>query len=153
MRSRRAASEIETLFCLVVLITFLLLAVGLWHLGVARLSTAQTAEFEAFQDGTQSQSPQYAGNAAYPPLDGISTIRPGLPNRLSVPESKQSVAMSNLNTVSVNGFAAVASPAWSYRGYPDSGDQDATAAWFQNYVDESHADLIQPLGLSQPWTP
>jgi hypothetical protein len=136
-----------------VLITFLLLAVGLWHLGVARLSTAQTAEFEAFQDATQTQSPQYADNATYPPVDGFTNVRPGLPNRLHVPQATQSVAMKGLNTVSVNGWAAVPGPAWSYKAYPDSGDQDATATWFQNYVNESHADLIDPLGLSQPWTP
>jgi len=136
-----------------VLITILLLTVGLLHLASARLSTAQTANYQAFHDAIQANTPQYADNASYPPLDGITSIRPGFPNRLHVPMPKQTVLFQNLKATTVGSWTAVAAPAWSYSCYPVGGDSSATAQWFTSYVDESHQGLYQPLGLSPAWAP
>ena len=123
------------------------------------MKTAQQADFQAFQDATQTDPPQYAGQAAGMPLtDGIDSVRPGpapgLPNRLSDPNpTQQASIMSGTSPVTVGGYAAVTSPPWIYSAYPVTNDEDATSAWFLDYVNDSHVELIAPLELAPAWTP
>src|SRR5690349_14017865 len=80
-RPRRGTAEIELILSVAVLMTIMFLALGAMRLAAARLSTARTANVEAFRNATVESTPMYTGDPGLPPVDGIGAVRPGLPNR------------------------------------------------------------------------
>jgi len=156
--SRRGTAEIEMILICTILITLLMLAMGAMRIGVARLGTTASASFQAFNDATASGNPQFTGDAAVPPIDGVDTIRPGFPNRVSDPTASANPAggtgMAGVGYSANVGFQAAAiSPTWNYSGFPVGSDQTFNSQWLTSYVDESHANLYVPLGLAPAWTP
>ena len=153
---RRGTAEIEALLGILVLMSVLLLVRGARELGEARLDVGSDATIAAFRDATLASPPLYADNSRLTPVTGYASIRPGLPNRTHVPETSSAVdvGISGLPRMGVSSEAAVPSPAWTFRGNP-VGDSDhaRTQSWFETYVDESHMELIDPLGLDEPWHP
>ncbi len=160
---RRGTAEIELLLSISVLIVLLNGTIFFRKLGHARLGGLQTTGFEAFQDATQANPPQYATNPVDSPVDGFTSVRPGLPNRLHEPKISTPVSVvfidqsnpqnSSTTNATMVASSALPSPSWTFPAYPDSADETATSQWFQNYVQESHQELIDPLGLAPAWTP
>ncbi len=155
---RRGTAEIELVFSVVVLICiFMLLGSGV-KLMLARLEMVQTADFQAMQNATAGGTPQYTDDADMPAIDGIGAVQPGLPNRMHVPRPNTSVTVNAGNgqtqaPVQIGSYAAVGSPSWTYSAWPVGSDQSATEQWFESFADESHSELVAPLGLAPVWTP
>jgi hypothetical protein len=141
------------------LITIIMLVRGALQIGLARLQATEDAQLQVFQDATANSPPQYAGDGTLPPIVGYSSIRPGLPNRshVSRPEADVTVYAGGpqpLPTFTVGAEAGLASPPWAFSAYPvGEMDRSATQGWFEEYVAESHAQVIGPLGLAPPWAP
>ena len=155
---RRGTAEIELVLSIVVLISLLMLTLGAMKIAIARLDTANTAEFEAFFDATSAQDPQYTGSSDLAPIEGVGASRPGLPNRTHVAKPTAEVTISTGNrdalTTTVGGRAGLASPAWNYSAFPvGSADRAVTGGWFSDHVNESHGQLTDPLRLAPAWKP
>ncbi|QOV88401.1 hypothetical protein [Humisphaera borealis] len=155
---RRGTAEIELVLSVVVMITLLMLTLGAMKIAIARLDTANTAEFEAFYDATSAQDPQYTGYSDLTPIGGVGNVRPGLPDRTHVAKPTARVTISTGNreslTTETGGKAGLISPAWNYSGYPvGSADHVVTGGWFGDYANESHGQLTDPLRLAPAWTP
>ncbi|MGA2499357.1 MAG: hypothetical protein ABSH20_16580 [Tepidisphaeraceae bacterium] len=157
---RRGVAEIELMLIICVIITLLMLTRGAMQLGLARLNTAETAIFEATNDATDTRHPpMYTDDPSLQAVTGYTNLRPGLPNRTHViwPQSPVTIYTGDrqpLSPFTVSGKAAMISPAWAYSGYPvGEADVDAIAQWFDDYVSESHEELIVPLGLAPAWRP
>ena len=152
-------ADIELILSAVVLITILMLALGAMQIGIARLDTARSATFEAFSNATTGATPQYTGDSDLQPIDGIGSVRPGLPNRTHVPRPETDVAVyagnkQTLPTATVGSKTGLASPAWIFSAYPVSGqDETDTEQWFLQDASESHTFLTDPLRLSPAWEP
>jgi hypothetical protein len=155
----RGTAEIELILSVVLLITIMMLALGAMHLATARLDTANNATFQAFNNANTGQTPQYTDDGDLPPIDGIGSVRPGMPNRTHVPRPTTQVSVyagdkQTLPPVTIGGKAGLTSPAWTYSAYPVGGnDEQATQQWFLNDAAESHTYLTDPLRLAPPWTP
>ena len=155
---RRGTAEVELLLSVIVLLALLFLVRGGYQLMLARMDMIHTAGFRAMQEATASGNPQYTDDGDMPALDGIDAVRPGLPNRMHVPRLTTTVSIDSganqtLSPKTVGGMAAVASPSWTYSAWPVGSDRSATTQWFQTYADESHSELVYPLGLAPVWTP
>lgn len=146
------------LLMVVIFITLLMLVKGSLELGLARLQTAEDAVLQVFRDATMASPPQY-DDASLRTVIGYGEIRPGLPMRWHVSRPEMDVTIYGgdkepLPPFTVGSSAALASPAWAYSGHPNvPADRQATQTWFEDYVPESHAELIEPLGLAAPWPP
>ena len=174
LRHRRGTAEIETIFACFVLITILAMAKFMFDIAQSRQTLQDQAGEQAFHDGTDTNDPQFATNPPVSPVDespfmntGQATL-PDLPNRMHVP-ALTGVVTANMNphnpdpdkcvdrqfnNVNTAATAALAAPAWMFSAYPVGGsDEDATEAWFNAYVLQSHEEFVQPLGLAAPWTP
>jgi hypothetical protein len=157
--ARRGTAEIELILSVVVLLTVMFLALGAMRIAAARLSTARTANVEAFRNATIDATPMYTGDGGLPPVDGVGAVRPGLPNRTHVPRPKQDVSVAagdrqTLPPVTVGGKAGTAGPPWTYSAYPVGGQDEAdTEQWFLDDAAESHTNLTDPLRLAPAWTP
>jgi len=162
---RRGTAEVETLFAVVVLLTILMFVLCSVKIALSRMGMQNQAGEQAFHDGTEAANPQFANNPAVAPVDesafmntGVATL-PDLPNRMHVPSLTETVPVfdgtsNQLPPATTHGTAALAAPAWVFSAYPvGGGDEDATAAWFNAYVLQSHEEFVQPLGLAAPWTP
>src|SRR3954468_2737276 len=134
--SRPGTAEIELILSVAVLMTVMFLAMGAMKIAAARLSTARTANVEAFRNATVESTPMYTDDSGLTPVDGVGAVRPGLPNRTHVPREKQDVSVyagnkETLPPVTVGGKAGVAGPPWTYSAYPVGGQDAAdTAQWF-----------------------
>lgn len=157
----RGSAEIELIIAITILITILMLVQGAMRFGAARLRQEQTVWFQAFQNVTVSTPPQYTDDPDRPLEEGFAEIRPGLPNRMHVPEGTETVPINSgsssdpIAPFKVDTKAALGGPAWNYPAYP-VGDEDAayTREWFTNYADEVYSSALKdPLGLKDPWTP
>ena len=158
-RHRRGTAEFELILSVVVLSTILMLSIGAMRVGMARMETARNAQFEAMKDAITAQSPQYTGDPRLQPIGGVGEVRPGFPNRTHVPRPTADVTVQDGNNgtlppITVGGSAGLASPAWTYWGYPlGSEDRDASENWVRGYVTESHGDIVAPLRLAPAWEP
>ena len=160
-RLRRGVAEIELLLVICVIITLLMLTRGAMQLGLARLDTAETAAVEVNKDATDHHHPpMYTNDPSLQMVTGYSNIRPGLPNRVHVlwPEKQVTIYTGDSSQppspFTVGGKAGMMGPPWAYSGFPAGPmDVDALAAWFDDYVSESHEELIAPLGLAPSWRP
>ena len=158
-RLRRGNAEFELVISCIILLSILFIVAGAMKIGVARMNATQTASYEAFHNATEDSTPLYTDNPAAQPLDGIATIRPTLPNRLHAQHPTTQVSgLTGGNgttfTANVGAQAAVLAPNWNYSAYPvGASDQALLQTWFEDYVNESHADIKDSLGLSAPWTP
>ena len=141
------------------LITIVMLGLGAMQIATARLNTSNTATFEAFSNATTGQTPQYTDDGDLTPIDGIGSIRPGLPNRTHVPRPTTQVSVyagnkETLPSATIGAKAGLASPAWTYSAYPVAGaDEQATQQWFLDDAADSHTELTEPLRLAPAWTP
>lgn len=156
--ARKGTAEIELVLSIVVLITLLTLTVGAMRIALARLDTANTAQFEVQFDATSSEDPQLTGRGDLTPIDGIGASRPGLPQRTHVatPTAEVRVSAGNREQIetTVGGKAGLISPAWNFAAYPVGGsDRDVTGDWFGTYTEESHGQLVSPLRLAPAWQP
>jgi len=155
----RGTAEIELILSVVLLITILMLSLGAMRIAVERLNTSNAATFEAFSNATTGQTPQYTDDTDLVPIDGIGSIRPGLPNRTHVPRPTTQVSVyagnkETLPAATIGAKAGLASPAWTYSAYPVGGaDAQATQQWFLDDAAESHTYLSDPLRLAPAWTP
>ena len=156
---RRGTASIELILSVVLLITIMMLGLGAMHLATARLDTSNNATFEAFSNATTGQTPQYTDNGDLTPIDGIGSVRPGMPNRTHVPRPTTQVSVyagdnQTLPSTTIGAKAGLTSPAWTYGAYPVGGnDEQATQQWFLDDAAESHTYLTDPLRLAPPWTP
>jgi len=155
---RAGTAEIELVLAVMVLVTLLMLTLGAMRIAVARLDTANEAQFEAFQDATAAATPRHADGSDLEPLPGVGQFRPGLANRTHVvrPTTQVVVSAGNRESISaeVGGRAGLPSPAWTYWAFPVGGDDRATTAgWFEEHADESHGPLADPLRLAPSWKP
>jgi hypothetical protein len=132
---------------------------GAMRIGVARITAGKDASFQAFSNATAGQVPQYTDDPGAPLIDGIASIRPGLPNRFHSPRPSSNVTVftgggESLAPVPIQGSAAVAAPFWVYTAYPViSPDQAMTQQWFVAFCLESHAAFADSLGLAPAWPP
>jgi hypothetical protein len=155
----RGTASIELILSVVLLITIMMLGLGAMHLATARLDTSNNATFEAFSNATTGQTPQYTDDGDLAPIDGIGSIRPGMPNRTHVPRPTTQVSVyagdnQTLPSTTIGAKAGLTSPAWTYSAYPVGGaDEQATQQWFLDDAAESHTYLTDPLRLAPPWTP
>ena len=158
-RRRRGVAEIELLLIVTVFITLLMLTRGAMQLGLARLESSETAALEAYQDASANSPPAYTSDPALQMITGYSDLRPGLPNRVHVTRPEKDVTVFSgtdepLPPFTVGAKAGFAGPAWAFSAYPaGQTDYDQHGTWFDNYVDESHVELITPLGLAPAWPP
>ena len=156
---RRATADIELILSVGLMVTILMLGLGAMHLAIARLDTSNQATFEAFNNATTGQNPMYTDDSDLTPIDGIGSIRPGMPNRTHVPKPTQQVSVyagsgQTLAPVTIGSKAGLASPPWTYSAYPvGNADEDATQQWFLDDASESHTFLTDPLRLAPAWTP
>jgi hypothetical protein len=156
---RRGTADIELMLGTAILVTVLMLVLGAMKIAVARLEMSRTATFEAFENATSDPVPQYTGDGELQPLDGITSVRPGLPNRTHVPRPTKEVSVYAGNKETLPPFklgarAGLAGPPWAFSAYPVGGqDLTDTQNWFLNYGSESHTWLTDPLRLAPPWTP
>lgn len=157
--TRAGTAEIELLLLVVIFITLLMLVKGSMELGLARLQTAEDALLQVFRDATMASPPQYDADQSLRTVIGYGEIRPGLPLRSHVSRPERDVTIYGgdkepLPPFTVGASAALPSPAWAYSGHPYvPADRQATQFWFEDYVPESHSELIEPLGLAAPWPP
>jgi hypothetical protein len=158
-RIRRGTAEIELILSVVVLMTVMMLALGAMKLGLARMETARSAQYDAMRDGVIDPDPRFTGDPRLQPIEGINAVRPGFPNRTHVPRPTQDVTVRDGNggalpTFTVGGRAGLASPTWTYWGYPVGGaDRGASEQWIDDYVTESHGTIVAPLRLAPSWEP
>lgn len=145
---------------IVVMISILMLTMSAFRLGVARLNTIRTADFQAFENATTGPTPLYTDDSAIPPVDGFGAVRPGLPNRVHSPRTTADVVLLSgsagvtIPPAQVGGAAAVISPAWAYSAYPfPSVDRGTTQDWLEQYAADPRAGLSDPLGLAPVWPP
>jgi hypothetical protein len=153
----RGTAEIELLLAIAVFLALLFLVRGSLQLGLTRLRGMQTSDTEAFQDATESNPPAYGQDVAIPDSGGSAALFAGLPNRLHMPTVDKTVTVTvggtALPAVTLHRTAEVGSPAWTFAGYPDTGDQGATETWFSGFADTARGPLTYPLGLSASWPP
>lgn len=155
---RRGTAEIELILSVTILISILVLTVSAMRIGVARLDTVGQAVRDAFRDATVERNPRHTGDGELSPLEGIGSVRSGMPNRTHVRRAERKVAVNTGDTpmpdVTVGGKAGLAGPSWTFPAYPvGGGDRAETEGWFMDYVGESHDELTDPLRLAPAWTP
>jgi len=159
--TRRGTAEIELIVSCPLLIAIVLLSLGLMKISISRQDANRQAMFEAYENATADPTPQYTGDAAFPPINGFGTINPsiaGLPNRVQDPKVTEFATVlpnsSDTFTATVGASAAMISPAWTFSAYPvGQTDQQPMQQWLQNYVDESHSQVQTSLALSPAWVP
>ncbi|MEI8196316.1 MAG: hypothetical protein WCI73_10435 [Phycisphaerae bacterium] len=161
---QRGTADIEMLLAVLLLITFLFLLKGLGSLGMSRLEGTGLARFAAFHDATAADLPVYSpekisvAGQDTTPYPGYLTLRgqPYLPLRMHVPRLTKEVKVfagdQFLDPVTLHSDAMLPSPAWTINAYPVIGDRSITQTWFENYANESVANLRTPLELAAPWT-
>src|SRR5262245_11869655 len=133
LRGRRGTAEIELLMVIPLLLVLLFITKGTLQLGEARLRNAFDAEQQASTDDISSAPPTDT-NRNLQPIDGIASVRPGLPNRMHDREQSRIVTPWQhvpLNKITLTEHAAFAAPAWAYTAFPvhdaGGGFNDATA--------------------------
>ncbi len=151
----RGTAEIETLFVIPLLLSFIFLAGGLVVLGHARLSNAFNAESNAYAQNVIGQNTITAQDLT--PIDGPAAVRPGLPNRFDEAYLSQDVTVpfgKASNVVPIADRAAFLDPAWHYSAFSHGDDQVAAENWFEDYVAEDHSPTVDAaLGLQPAWPP
>ncbi len=158
-RARRGSAEIEALFAFMLFLSLIFLSRGAMRIGLARLATSEKSAFNAFHDAISADPPAYDNQPSMQPVTSYIDIRPGLPNRVHAAREASTISertgetSDSPMTVTVGAQAALPGPAWAFSAYPNSADSDLHADWFENYVAESHEELIDPLGLAPAWTP
>ena len=161
----RGTADIEMLLAVMLMITLLFLLKGLGSLGMSRLEGTSLARYWAFHDATASNPPLYSpekisvAGQDTTPYPGYLTLRgrPYLPLRLHVPRLTQQVTVKadvfdSLKPVTIHSDALLPSPAWTINAYPVGSDKTITQTWFEDYANESVANLRSPLDLAPPWT-
>src|SRR4051812_13153044 len=122
-RPRRGTAEIELLLVIPILLGFLFLVGGAMKLGAFRIENIFSAEEKAYRDATASQDPLYSPNGPAP-IDGITSIKPGLPNRMPRADFAEGgsvdlyLGSTQPPPVPLHDNAAFAAPAWSYSTWP-----------------------------------
>jgi hypothetical protein len=151
-RGRRGLADIELILVIIVLLIplFLLMATAS-TLGRNVITTAYSAENEAYAQAV-SENGQQASTDPVPPV-GIIDVRPDLPNRLLYAAPANSVTLdygkAGQSAFTYSEKAAFLGPSWHLNG----ADHEALAEWFDDYVAEDHPPaLVQSLGL-QPAGP
>jgi len=154
----RGVAEIELLLSVMVLVTLMLLVAGAVNIGRARMDKTNEAAYEAWYDNTVRPTPLLEGDSAFSPIAGLDAVRPGWPNRTHVSRPRTSLSIiagpgETLAPVTITASAATIGPAWSYGAYPNADDRATAGVWFQNYADESHTVVTDPLGLAPAYPP
>ncbi len=156
-RRRRGTAEIELLLSAMVLISLLLVVRSAMKIALGRMGTTANSSFTAIHNATAGSTPQYIDDQDLQAIDGVGSVRPGLPSRMHVPRLTLPISVHSTNppvhVVNIGSSAAVAGPPWIFSAYPVPNDQQATQQWFLNYVDDSHSELIGPLLMAPAWTP
>jgi len=150
----RGTAELETALVIPILLMILFLIVGALWLGRGRMSNVYNAENGAY---TQVVSGLDLTPAFDPvPIDGITVVRPTLPNRFDIANPVQTLRLDLRWQSAVSHLddkAVFLDPAWTYTSWPNVIDQPPIQAWFADYVGESHpSELVYSLGL-QPASP
>jgi hypothetical protein len=155
----RGTAEIELLLSVLVLLAILMLVWGGAKIGLARLDTATDVETKALGNAATGSPPQYTED---PDLTEVTTewdVKPGLPNRTHVARAQATVplttgsATDSLPPAKVSAIAGAISPGWAMTGYPVASDEATMQSWFEQYINDSHPELIAPLILSPDWRP
>ena len=158
---RRGVAEIEAIFCAVVLALLMLMGIGALKIAGTRMTTQNAAIYDSFKDSTNRPSPTLEGDSLLTPIDGTTTVRPGLPNRTHVSrqETHLNVNVDAGQTIPavIQALAGTIGPQLSYGAYPNLDDREDgeknVKDWFNAYVEESHSEVIDPLGLAPAWSP
>jgi len=152
----RGTAEVELLFAVIVLIAVLFIVQASFRISGPRLDATVNAAADVFYDATGAGSPQYVGGDLRS-VEGINVVRPSLPIRTHVtnPTANLQVNLGGGQTqnVTISAKAAAISGSWAYSAYPMRGDYAVHQDWFQRWADESHVEVIDPLGLAPAWPP
>ena len=99
--------------------------------------------------------PLLADDDTLPPLQGITALTPGLPNRVHLAQPPATVPLNGARqpAVTLTDRSAFIGPDWGYAGYPVAADGATTGQWFTNYADEARGAVKTPLGLADATPP
>lgn len=158
--ARRGVAEIELIVACFILVSLLMLSMSAVKIGMARLNTVRTAQYETFHDANSRAAPQHVDGALLSPVPGFAAQRsPALPNRAHSLQQTEEVFIrtgdqARDRPATLFGQAAAISPSWVYSGYPvGPADHAANGNWVTEYVAESHGQLVSPLRLVPAWEP